>query len=110
MKKLSFLFITICLAATIKAQDIKMSISDGIYNQTVKQRMEYNIALLLSEINSACAQERPLRLDDGNIRPLRPFPRPSRMPRRIHPGLRIYNAVVHLHRTGTRQRINHKIQ
>jgi hypothetical protein len=63
MKKLSIFFMMICLASTMTAQDIKMTISDGIYNEPVKQRMERNIALLLSEINRACAQERPLQLD-----------------------------------------------
>ena len=50
---------------TIKAeaQDIKMTIIDGITDIAVKQRMERNISSLLSEINQACAQERPLRLD-----------------------------------------------
>lgn len=46
------------------AQDIKMTIVDGIQNQTVKNRMEKGISNLLSEINRACAQERPLRLEN----------------------------------------------
>lgn len=46
------------------AQDINMTIVDGIQNNTVKSRMERGISKLLSEINRACAQERALRLDD----------------------------------------------
>lgn len=46
------------------AQDINMTIVDGIQNKTVKSRMERGISKLLSEINRACAQERALRLDD----------------------------------------------
>ena len=47
----------------VTAQDIKMTIVDGIQNQTIKSRIERGIAGLLSEINRACAQERPLQLD-----------------------------------------------
>ena len=46
------------------AQEINMTIVDGIQNNTVKSRMERGISKLLSEINRACAQERALRLDD----------------------------------------------
>lgn len=46
------------------AQDIKMTIVDGMQNNTVKSRIERGISELLSEINRACAQERELRLDN----------------------------------------------
>lgn len=46
------------------AQDIKMTIVDGIQNKTVKARIERGISELLSEINRACAQERSLQLDN----------------------------------------------
>lgn len=51
------------LAQISQAQDIEVSIIDGIQNQTIKSRMERGISALLSEINRACAQERSLRLD-----------------------------------------------
>ena len=46
------------------AQDINVTVVDGIQNKTVKSRMERGISNLLSEINRACAQERPLQLDN----------------------------------------------
>ena len=46
------------------AQDIKMTIVDGIQNKVVKSRIERGISELLSEINRACAQERALQLDN----------------------------------------------
>lgn len=46
------------------AQDIKMTIVDGIQNKAVKSRIERGISELLSEINRACAQERALQLDN----------------------------------------------
>jgi len=55
----------ICLSAA--AQEIKFSIVDGIQNQTVKSRIERGVSQLLSEINSACAQERPLQLDNVDM-------------------------------------------
>lgn len=48
----------------LAAQDVKFTIVDGIQNNTIKSRMERGISDLLSEINRACAQERPLRLDN----------------------------------------------
>lgn len=63
MRRTAFFILLLCLAATMRAQDIRFSITDGIYNQPVKQRMERGIAALLSEVNRACAQERPLQLD-----------------------------------------------
>ena len=50
------------LSMGVMAQDIQMTIVDGLQNQTVKVRMERGISELLSEINRACAQERPLQL------------------------------------------------
>lgn len=48
----------------LTAQDVKFTIVDGIQNNTIKSRMERGISDLLSEINRACAQERPLQLDN----------------------------------------------
>lgn len=63
MKKLCSIILLIGLAMTVAAQDVRVTITDGITNQTVKQRMEKGISQLISEINMACAQERPLRLE-----------------------------------------------
>jgi len=51
------------LTIGIVAQDISMTIVDGIQDKTAKSRMERGISKLLTEINRACAQERELRLD-----------------------------------------------
>lgn len=65
MKKVVILFAILFTFGTFTmAQDLKMTIIDGIQNKTVKARMERSISELLSEINRACAQERPLRLDN----------------------------------------------
>ncbi len=56
------LVLMLCVGAT--AQDISMTIVDGIQNKTVKSRIEKGISSLLSEINRACAQERALRLEN----------------------------------------------
>lgn len=63
MKKIIVLTSLFLLSLGLAAQDIKMTIVDGIQNQNVKHRMERGISGLLSEINRACAQERPLQLD-----------------------------------------------
>ena len=63
MKQL-ILILAFCLTSIIgSAQEIKMTISDGLSNQAVKNRIEKGITGLLNEINRACAQERPLQLD-----------------------------------------------
>lgn len=63
MKRIVAFISLFTLTFGLAAQDIKMSIVDGIQNQTVKLRMERGISQLLSEINRACAQERSLQLD-----------------------------------------------
>lgn len=64
MKK-AIIFISLFIFAIgSTAQDVKFTIVDGIQNSTVKSRMERGVSQLLSEINRACAQERPLRLDN----------------------------------------------
>lgn len=64
MKRFILLFSLFALTIGADSQDIKMTIVDGIQNNTVKNRMERGISGLLSEINRACAQERPLQLDN----------------------------------------------
>lgn len=63
MKRIVTFISLFTLSLGLAAQDIKMTIVDGIQNQTVKNRMERSISQLLSEINRACAQERSLQLD-----------------------------------------------
>ena len=63
MKKSFLIIACVLIAFMTKAQDVRFSIADGIQNQNAKRRMEVGISKLLSEINSACAQERPLRLE-----------------------------------------------
>ncbi len=55
----------LCLG--VSAQSIKVTISSGLTDAALRQRIETNIATLLNEVNEACAQERPLRLDGCNI-------------------------------------------
>lgn len=64
MNRIKTIVLLISLSMGIMAQDISMTIVDGIQNKTVKNRMEQGISNLLSEINRACAQERALQLDD----------------------------------------------
>ena len=63
MKRIITLALMFVIIFEVMAQDINMTIVDGIQNNAVKNRMERGISLLLTEINQACAQERPLRLD-----------------------------------------------
>lgn len=63
MKRIIVLVSVLMLTIGIVAQDISMTIVDGIQNKTAKSRMERGISKLLTEINRACAQERELRLD-----------------------------------------------
>ena len=67
MKRIQTTVLLLALALGVMAQDIQMTIVDGIQNQTVKQRIERGISGLLSEINRACAQERPLQLDNVDM-------------------------------------------
>lgn len=62
MKRAMSFIMLLVLSMGVMAQDIQMTIVDGLQNQTVKVRMERGISELLSEINRACAQERPLQL------------------------------------------------
>lgn len=64
MKRLFTIITSLCFVLIVQAQDIKMTIADGIQDQKAKQRMEQGISNLLSEINRACAQERQLYLDN----------------------------------------------
>lgn len=63
MKRIIVLVSVLMLTIGVVAQDISMTIVDGIQDKTAKSRMERGISKLLTEINRACAQERELRLD-----------------------------------------------
>jgi hypothetical protein len=63
MKRIGLLIFLLVVTLGTMAQDIHVTIVDGIQDKGVKQRMERNISKLLSEINQACAQERPLMLN-----------------------------------------------
>jgi len=64
MKRIITLASMFIITFGVMAQSINMTIVDGIQNNSIKSRMENGISKLLTEINQACAQERPLRLDD----------------------------------------------
>lgn len=46
---------------------VSFDISDGIYNASLKSKMERTVSSLLTEMNSAFKQNRPLRLDGMNM-------------------------------------------
>ena len=70
MKKTAISIIVWCLSIAVMAQqDIRFTVSDGIKDITAKQRMEHSISQLLTEINEACAQERPLALGAIDMAP-----------------------------------------
>ena len=61
MKRIFFsLVFAFCQWAMCMAQPVFFSISDGIDNATIKSKMEKEVSMLLSEINSAHIQERSL--------------------------------------------------
>ena len=64
MKKFSCFVMFIATSLCADAQEVQMTIVEGIQNAKVKNRMEKGISELLSEINRACAQERDLDLDN----------------------------------------------
>ena len=63
------LFLLFTCVNTSAMQNIKVTISDGLHNVSVKHRIETNLSRLLSEINEACAQERSLQLNDVDMIP-----------------------------------------
>ena len=68
MKKFLCFVMFIATSLCADAQEVQMTIVEGIQNAKVKNRMEKGISELLSEINRACAQERDLDLDNGSQR------------------------------------------
>ena len=51
------------LCVSVSAQEVSFHFADGIYNAALKSRMERNASTLLSEINQAAEQNRPLQLN-----------------------------------------------
>ena len=49
------------LCVSVSAQEVSFHFTDGIYNAALKSRMERNASTLLSEINQAAEQNRPLQ-------------------------------------------------
>ena len=66
-----FLSIVMLLACTLgaAAQDIKLTIIDGLQDNTIKKNIEVGTSALLTEINRACAQERVLNLNGIDMLP-----------------------------------------
>lgn len=62
MKRITTILALMVIAMGAWAQDISLTIVDGIQNEAIKGRMERGVSKLLSEVNRACAQERPLQL------------------------------------------------
>ena len=64
MKRILTIIAMVVIVIGTMAQDITMTIADGMQDPVIKRRIERGISDLLSEINRACAQERPLQLDN----------------------------------------------
>ncbi len=60
MKKLSFIIILLSLWTLFSNASIKVTITDGIDDDAVKQRMEQHLSTMLTEINSAQSGKRNL--------------------------------------------------
>lgn len=63
MRKLLLVFVGLLMTVSLSAQEVSFHFTDGIYNAALKSRMERNASTLLTEINQAAEQNRPLRLN-----------------------------------------------
>lgn len=63
MRKLLLIFMVLLLCVNVSAQEVSFHFTDGIYNAALKSRMERNASTLLTEINQAAEQNRPLQLN-----------------------------------------------
>ena len=63
MRKLLLIFMVLLLCVSVSAQEVSFHFTDGIYNAALKSRMERNASSLLTEINQAAEQNRPLQLN-----------------------------------------------
>jgi len=62
MKRIAFLLLTTLLAVAATAQEVTFRFTDGIYNATLKAKMERSVSALLTEINAATKENRNLNL------------------------------------------------
>lgn len=63
MKKIVYMFFAIHMTVAAMAQEVKFHFTDGIYNMTLKERMEQRVSILLTEINAASKENRKLNLN-----------------------------------------------
>lgn len=64
MKRLLCTFIeAVLMTVVVMAQDVSFHFTDGIYNASLKDRMEQGVSVLLTEINNAANQGRKLNLN-----------------------------------------------
>ena len=59
-KKIILLFYVFCAAIIPMSANVNVTISDGVENVELKQKMERTIAAILNEVNSAQAESRAL--------------------------------------------------
>ena len=62
-----FLILQVLLTSSLVSAQVKFQFSDGIYNESLKSHVESNVSKLLSEINSAEANERQLNVANIDI-------------------------------------------
>ena len=62
-----YIFTLLLLVSVFSWADVKVTISDGIYESSVKTKMETNMSALLSEINEAEASGRALNFSNLNL-------------------------------------------
>ncbi len=64
MKKIVYILVAMMINVTATAQEVTFHFTDGIYNTTLKARMERKVSALLTEINNAVKQNRSLQLNN----------------------------------------------
>ena len=67
MKKLISIILVMSLCTLCSYASIKVTVTDGIDNETVKQRIEQNLSTMLTEINSAQSENRNLDFASLNV-------------------------------------------
>ena len=69
MKKtlLSIILFLVCGIMSFAQNNVRIEISDGLYNNNLKHKMENAASTLMSEINTAYSQNRPLKLSGMNL-------------------------------------------
>lgn len=64
MRRFTFIFLAMLIKVMAVAQGVSFHFTDGIYNASLKSRMEQKASALLTEINNAAEQGRSLQLDN----------------------------------------------